>query len=317
MPARPNLEHLKSQAKDLLEAFRRKDADALVRVRTSLPSAHGADDAKLRVMAIALHDAQSVVAREYGFPSWTELKKHVEAATTQGHDEGMAANVRALMEQQAKWPLPQEVVDLLTTARSESAKHVTPSTIPTSLPMVALRNAVLAVGAIAPLHIARPSSLEAIARVKAREDRLLVIFSQKDEANETPSAADVHPIGCVVRLVSRLDNDAGSWIVVHALQWAKLEGLDGSTATISPFEVTEEQSAAVDRLDEILRQRVRVLVATLPNAASMLEAIGRMSPLELADSTMANLPCSVESKARYASEPSLVGRLSYLLTLMT
>jgi hypothetical protein len=40
-----------------------------------------------------------------------------------------------------------------------------------------------------------------------------------------------------------------------------------------------------------------------------------MSALELADATIANLPCSVEEKARYAKEPSLTARLEYVIAL--
>ena len=47
LPARPSLTHLKSQAKDLLDAYRLRSADALARFRTSLPAAHGVDDAAL------------------------------------------------------------------------------------------------------------------------------------------------------------------------------------------------------------------------------------------------------------------------------
>src|SRR5581483_8580757 len=64
LPARPNAEHIKSQAKDLLAAYKRGDAAALDRFRRGLPSARGATDAALVTAAFALHDAQSVIARE-------------------------------------------------------------------------------------------------------------------------------------------------------------------------------------------------------------------------------------------------------------
>jgi hypothetical protein len=47
----------------------------------------------------------------------------------------------------------------------------------------------------------------------------------------------------------------------------------------------------------------------------LLRRIERMNTLELADATIANLACSVQEKARYASEPRLVARLEYLLEL--
>ncbi len=53
LPPRPNLEQLKRQAKELLQVGK----------------------------APALHDAQTMIAREYGFPSWNALRDHVEAVT--------------------------------------------------------------------------------------------------------------------------------------------------------------------------------------------------------------------------------------------
>jgi hypothetical protein len=55
LPARPNLEHLKHQAKDLLGDMQRSDAKA------------------------QLADAQHALAREYGFASWPKLKAQVES----------------------------------------------------------------------------------------------------------------------------------------------------------------------------------------------------------------------------------------------
>jgi hypothetical protein len=68
LPERPNLEQLKKQAKALLQAAQVNDPDALERFRV-LPAVSGRR---------ALHDAQLVIAREYGFKSWNELREHVE-----------------------------------------------------------------------------------------------------------------------------------------------------------------------------------------------------------------------------------------------
>ncbi len=76
LPERPNLEHLREQAKDLLSAFRKGDPDAIARMMI-LPSFATRPD-EVGTLPLALHDAQSVVAREYGFPTWPKLVNHVE-----------------------------------------------------------------------------------------------------------------------------------------------------------------------------------------------------------------------------------------------
>lgn len=55
LPPHPNLEHLKKQAKDLLQDLQQQNP------------------------GVKLADAQHALAREYGFASWPKLKVHVES----------------------------------------------------------------------------------------------------------------------------------------------------------------------------------------------------------------------------------------------
>lgn len=72
LPEHPNLDHLREQAKDLLKSFRAGEPQALERFQRHLPGF-----AQLSGQP-HLHDAQSVIAREYGLPSWPKLVEHVE-----------------------------------------------------------------------------------------------------------------------------------------------------------------------------------------------------------------------------------------------
>jgi hypothetical protein len=80
LPDRPNLEQLKKQAKSLLHAAQEQDPAALARFAT-LPAFASTPAAQLDAEGLALHDAQSVIAREYGFVSWNALREEVEART--------------------------------------------------------------------------------------------------------------------------------------------------------------------------------------------------------------------------------------------
>lgn len=82
LPERPNLDQLKHQAKDLLNSAQKKDAAALRRFR-AVPALTGKTDTELAVVSLALHDAQSVIAREHGFPSWAALRERVEELSLQ------------------------------------------------------------------------------------------------------------------------------------------------------------------------------------------------------------------------------------------
>lgn len=77
LPQSPDLSHLKKQAKDLLRAFQQGDPSATARFRESLPSAAGLSPTQLTAQPFRLHDAQSSIAREYGFACWAELTTYV------------------------------------------------------------------------------------------------------------------------------------------------------------------------------------------------------------------------------------------------
>ena len=72
LPANPNITHLKNQAKDLKRAVEAGDPEAVGRVREAHP---GGD--KVDVADFALRDAQTTLAREYGFESWHRLNTEV------------------------------------------------------------------------------------------------------------------------------------------------------------------------------------------------------------------------------------------------
>ncbi|MFZ0191050.1 MAG: ankyrin repeat domain-containing protein, partial [Streptosporangiaceae bacterium] len=69
LPARPSLDHLRHEARDLLRAAQSGDTAAADRIRAVSA-------------APTLASAQLAVAREYGFASWARLKTAIEARTT-------------------------------------------------------------------------------------------------------------------------------------------------------------------------------------------------------------------------------------------
>jgi ankyrin repeat protein len=73
LPAKPSLEHLKKQAKQLLHDFQEGQPAAIERLRSLAPLTGS--------MTPKLAEAQYVIAREYGFASWPKLREHVDSLT--------------------------------------------------------------------------------------------------------------------------------------------------------------------------------------------------------------------------------------------
>jgi hypothetical protein len=76
LPANPHLDVPKKEARELLRECKSKASDALERVRNRHPKFRTADDDAI-VTRLKLSDAQLVLASEYGFSSWTQLKERI------------------------------------------------------------------------------------------------------------------------------------------------------------------------------------------------------------------------------------------------
>ncbi len=84
LSARPDLQQLKRQAKELLDAYRAGGSSALAEVNRFYRDANPA--------TFALHDAQLVLARNYGYGSWPKLKAYVDGVTAMRLMEEVRAN---------------------------------------------------------------------------------------------------------------------------------------------------------------------------------------------------------------------------------
>ena len=78
LPAQVSLEQLKNLAKDLVKGSKAGDPGAAARIREYLPRHSRSSIETIIEMPITLSDAQLVIAREHGFPSWPKLKAHIE-----------------------------------------------------------------------------------------------------------------------------------------------------------------------------------------------------------------------------------------------
>jgi Lon protease-like protein len=317
LPSRPHLDHLKKQAKELLAAHKRGEDEAMERLRAALPSLARKPAAEIAGAKIALHDAQSAIAREYGFASWNELRAEVARRSGKPFPEAL---VRALMGQ----PLPGAVTEALRDAWAQrrAAAGAIAGDPPSELPLVALRNAFLLPGSLAPIHLGRASSLAAVDAAMKRTPPTFAMFSQRSAETEDVTAEALYPIGVEVLVHTRVPAGEGrAFLVLEALRWISLVSLadaDGyQIARVAAAHVDDEAEAdAVPALAAELRDRARGLAKGLPEADRAVAMIDELEePEQLGDLVVANLPASVEDKARYAAEPTVAGRLRIAIQL--
>jgi Lon protease-like protein len=317
LPHRPHLDHLKAQAKELLESHQRRDPAALERLRAALPACENASDEAIAERPLALHDAQSAIAREYGFASWAALRAHVISVQA---SPDPARFVESLMGGK----LPESIREALREAWSESrAEDLAQIPTPETLPLLAARNALLSPGAIAPLMIGRPASIAALRHAMDQAPALVAVFAQRAEQTEAPVRDDLHPVGCLalIRKVVPAE-DWAAMVVLEGIRWIRLEEI----AADEPYPVVRVAAKAVDAgdarevdaLEEQLRAGAERLAASLGDrkeaALALLAEID--DPSRLSDLVVANLPCSVAEKAAYAEETTVATRLRAAIDLV-
>lgn len=78
LPADPNLEQYKKQAKDLAKNYSLRIPDALARVRRHHPRFQRRPESVAQASQINRTDAQLIIAREHGFESWPKFARHIE-----------------------------------------------------------------------------------------------------------------------------------------------------------------------------------------------------------------------------------------------
>ena len=87
LPARPSLESLRKQAKQLARDTAAGDADAIARTRTHLPNVD---------LPLTQRNAQLVIAREYGYAGWPDLTAEVSKRAGNGLEWAVTQARRAI-----------------------------------------------------------------------------------------------------------------------------------------------------------------------------------------------------------------------------
>ena len=87
LPSHPSFESIRKQAKKLVRQFAAGDPDALASVHAQLPAPD---------LPLTLRDAQLVLAREYGFGGWQDLRAAVLRQEGKGLEWAAAEAERAI-----------------------------------------------------------------------------------------------------------------------------------------------------------------------------------------------------------------------------
>jgi len=164
-----------------------------------------------------------------------------------------------------------ELIPLMT---SEDEQEMNNEPLPETLPILPLRNMVLFPGVVIPITAGRDKSIKLINDANAGS-KIIGVVAQKDESVEDPTAADIHTVGTVARILRVLKMPDGNTTII--LQGKKRFEIDEVTsedpyltATIKEFEEagTPDKDAEFTTIIESVKDLAIQIIKESPNIPS-------------------------------------------------
>ncbi|NVB38923.1 endopeptidase La [Pseudenhygromyxa sp. WMMC2535] len=185
-------------------------------------------------------------------------------------------------------------------------------------PLLPLRRGVLFPGAVSTLPVGRKRSLALVDAVNAGD--IIAVASQREPETETPTLADLYPVGVLAK-VHRIGrgNDGSARLVVETLERVHFEELRQHdphlrvVASEAPDVNADDTEAKI--LAESLREHVRELAGEAGGSLVEVAAKG-MSPSRLADAIGAQMPLERHAEAEILMTLDVVERLRLVARLV-
>jgi ATP-dependent Lon protease len=185
--------------------------------------------------------------------------------------------------------------------------------LPSELPVVPLRGAVVLPMTVAPLGVSRPVSVEAINQALAG-DRMVLLLLQKSEEDD-PGVDDLHRVGTVAIVRQMAKGQTGMRVLVEGVSRARGEFLQNERgamkALIKPLpersERTIEIDARVRRLQELVDRALSLATGLSPDVKALVATLD--DPLRIVYLLASLLDMKPEDKQKLLEEDSLTVKL--------
>ncbi len=198
----------------------------------------------------------------------------------------------------------------------------TPQTppLPSEVPVVPLRGAVVPPMTVAPLGVSRGVSVEAVNRALAG-DRMVLLLLQKTDGDE-PSADDLYRVGTVAMIRQMAKAQAGMRVLVEGLARVAVDRLQNEhgyfVASIKPLPEPAERSLEIDarvrRLQDLVDRALSLATGLSPDLRTLLTSID--DPLRIAYLLASLLDMKPEDKQKLLEENSVAVKLDAVATAL-
>ena len=187
------------------------------------------------------------------------------------------------------------------------------ATLPSELPVVPLRGAVVLPMTASPLGVSRTLSVEAVNRALGG-DRMIIALLQRNDA-EDPAPDDLHRVGtiCIIRQMAKAPT--GMRVLVEGIARARAEFLQVERgviqALVKPLKETTGRSIEIDarlrHLQELVDRALSLATGLSPDIKALVSSID--DPLRVAYLLASLLDMKPEDKQKLLEEDSLEVKL--------
>jgi ATP-dependent Lon protease len=186
-------------------------------------------------------------------------------------------------------------------------------TLPSELPVVPLRGAIVLPMTVAPLGVGRSLSIEAVNRALAG-DRMVLLLLQKTESDE-PGPDDVHRVGTVAVIRQMSKAPTGVRILVEGIARARAEFLQVDKgfmrALLKPLPESSERTLEIDahvrRVQDLVDRALALATGLSPDVKTLVSSLD--DPLRIAYLLASLLDMNPEDKQKLLEEDSLTVKL--------
>ncbi|MEM7189170.1 MAG: endopeptidase La, partial [Pseudomonadota bacterium] len=191
-----------------------------------------------------------------------------------------------------------------------------------SFPVLPLRDIVVFPHMIVPLFVGRSKSVKALEAVM-KDDRQILLASQRDAAEDDPTEKDIYRIGSLANVLQLLKLPDGTVkVLVEGRRRAKIDEFlpneDFFEASVSEIDETEAEEDTGSALSRSLVERFERYVKLNKNVPE--EALGSINEIEepskLADTIAGHLGVKLSERQKLLEEPDVAKRMEKILGLI-
>jgi len=197
--------------------------------------------------------------------------------------------------------------------------------VPSELSILPLRDSVVYPMLIAPLSVARESSIQLIDESVSGNNRVIGVIAQRNPQTEQPGFDDVYDVGCavIIRTLVKMP-DAVRLIVQGISRFRITERIQEEPYLRAKIEVIDEPASTDDKSEEVeaLRRSISALfdqaVRLSPQLPEELRSLTQavQEPNVMADLVAAHMMLSLEDKQKVLETVELQPRLRALLQML-